>query len=140
MLPINANPGAGGARVSENSSNQPVSPTQNQAPAQAKLTVVCREFKPLVRNTLRGFAEVHIGELKLTIKDIPCHTKNGKCWVQLPAKPQVKDGELVKNDEGKVQYTPMLTWDSRAVADAFSASVVRAVRAHTPDAFDGEGP
>jgi hypothetical protein len=139
MPPTNANPGAAGARVSDNFGSSTASPSQNPAPVQAKLTVRCREFKPLVRNTLRGFAEVHIGELRLTIKDIPAHTKGGRCWAQLPSKPQVKDGNLVKNDEGKVQYIPMLAWDTRAVSDAFSDAVVRAVRELVPEAFEEGG-
>src|SRR5262245_1171749 len=119
MSPSNANPGAGGVRGKHDSQIGAASITQNQTSTQGKLTFRCREFKPLVRNTLRGFAEVHIAELRLTIKDIPVHTKNGKCWVQLPSKAQVKDGALVKNAEGKVQYIPILAWDTRAVADAF---------------------
>jgi hypothetical protein len=75
----------------------------------------------------------------LTIKDIPVHTRGERCWAQLPAKPQVKDGALVKNDEGKIQYVPMLAWDTRAVADAFSDAVVRAVRELVPEAFDDGG-
>jgi len=60
-------------------------------------------------------------------------------WAQVPAKPQVRDGALVKNDEGKVQYIAMLVWDTRAVADAFSDAVVAAVRALVPDAFEADG-
>ena len=53
----------------------------------AKLTVTCTEFRPLGRNTLTGFCNVSIAELKLEIKDIAVHEKAGKCWAQLPAKP-----------------------------------------------------
>jgi hypothetical protein len=108
-----------------------------------KLTVRCTRFKPLVRNTLRGFADVFVVELKLTICDVALHSKNGKTWAQLPAKPQVRDGVLVKGDDGKIQYVPMMQWDSRAVSDAFSAAAVAAVRELAPDAFDeaeGEPP
>jgi hypothetical protein len=103
-----------------------------------KLTVSCREFKPLVRNTLRRFAEVIIAELKLTIKDVAVHTKSNRYWAQLPSKPQIRDGALVKNDEGKVQYLPILAWDSRAVADAFSDDVIKAVRDLVPEVFEGD--
>ena len=102
----------------------------------SKLTVRCKRFKPLVRNTLRGFADVFVVELKLTICEVAVHTKNGKCWAQLPAKPQVRGGALVKGDDGKIQYVPVLSWDSRAVSDAFSAAAVRAVRELAPDAFE----
>src|SRR5262245_27979633 len=91
-----------------------------------KLTVKRREFKPLVRNTLRGFAEVNVAELRLNIKDVALHTKNGRHWAQLPAKPQIRDGTLVKDQGGKIQYFPLLSFDSRAVSDAFSSAVVNA--------------
>jgi hypothetical protein len=35
-----------------------------------KLTVTCESFHPLLRNTLRGFAEILIAELRLKIRDI----------------------------------------------------------------------
>src|SRR5262249_54975726 len=139
MPPPNANPGAGGARVHDNFESNAAANTRNPPPAQAKLTIRCREFRPLVRNTLRGFAEINIAEMKLTIRDVAMHTKNGKCWAQLPAKPQVKDGILVKDDHGKVQYVHLMHFDSRAVSDAFFDAVVRAVREHTPDAFEEGG-
>jgi hypothetical protein len=127
-------------RVEHNSPSHYAHSYTTKTPAtQSKLTVKCREFKPLIRNTLRGFAEVHIGELRLTIKDVAVHVKGGRCWAQVPAKPQVRDGALVKNDEGKVQYIAMLAWDTRAVADVFSDAVVAAVRALVPDAFEADG-
>jgi hypothetical protein len=103
-----------------------------------KLTVRCREFKPLVRHTLRGFATVHIAEMCLAVHDVAVHTKNGKRWAQLPAKPQIRDGTLVKNDDGKVQYVPVMHFDTREVADAFSAAVINAVLELAPKAFSDE--
>ena len=101
----------------------------------SKLTIQW-EFKPLVRNTLRGFAQINIAEMKLTIRDIAVATKGDRCWAQLPAKPQVKDGVLVKDaTTGKIQYVPLMAFGSRAVSDA----VVRAVRELVPEAFDHGG-
>jgi hypothetical protein len=93
----------------------------------SKFSVSCRAFRPLHRNTLRGFCEVHIDELKLSIRDVAVHAKGEARWAQLPARPQVRDGELVKDDRGKVEYVHLMHFDSRAVRDAFSAAVVRAV-------------
>jgi hypothetical protein len=101
-----------------------------------KLTITCAEFRALRRNTLRGFATVEIAEMKLTIRDVAVHEKNESRWAQLPAKPQLKDGALVKDPAtGKVAYTPVMDFASREVRDAFSAAVVRAVAARAPDAF-----
>ena len=105
----------------------------------SKFTITCREFKLVVRNTLRGFADIRIAELHLDVKDIALHKKNDSRWAQLPAKPQVKDGVLVKGDDSKVQYLHLMHFDSRAVADAFSDAVVKAVLELDPQAFDDGG-
>jgi hypothetical protein len=102
-----------------------------------KLTVTCGSFHPLVRNTLRGFAEITIAELRLTIRDVAIHQKGNARWAQLPAKPQVKDGAPVKDATGRVLYVNIMDFDSRAVRDAFSRVVVDAVLSRAPFAFDG---
>ena len=35
--------------------------------------------------------------MRLTIRDVAIHEKDEARWAQLPAKPQVKDGALVKD-------------------------------------------
>ena len=104
----------------------------------SKLTITCRGFYPLHRGTLRGFAEIRINELRLTIRDVVVHEKNGKRWAQLPAKPQVRDGELVHHEHGKIQYFHLMNFDSRAVSDAFSAAVIAALLEFAPAAFEKE--
>jgi hypothetical protein len=104
----------------------------------SKLTITCRAFHPLYRNTLRGFAEIRINELRLTIRDVAIHGKGSAPWVQLPAKPQMRDGELVHDADGKVQYFHLMSFDSRAVSDAFSAAVIRALLEFAPGAFELE--
>jgi hypothetical protein len=103
-----------------------------------KFDITCTDFKPLHRNTLRGFAQISIVELRLRIRDVAIHEKGESRWAQLPAKAQLKDGNLVKNDVGKVQYFPILEFESRAVADAFSARVINALLQFSPQAFDVE--
>ena len=96
-----------------------------------KLTVTCKSWTPRQSGTLQGFATIHIREIRLTIKDVALHAKNASRWAQLPAKPQVdQDGRVVVNGQGKRQYVTILEWDSKDVADAFSAAVVRAVDEH----------
>jgi hypothetical protein len=101
----------------------------------SKLTLVCKSFRSFEKNTLRGFAEIFIEGMQLTIKDIALHQKNNSRWAALPAKPMIKDGAVLKDGDGKAQYIPMLEFSSREVSNAFSAAVVAAVLKHTPDAF-----
>jgi hypothetical protein len=99
----------------------------------SKFSVSCCAFRPLHRNTLRGFCEIRIDELRLTIRDIAVHQRSNARWVQLPAKPQVRDGELVTDNDGKIQYVHLMSFDNRAVSDAFSALEF------APAAFEKEG-
>jgi hypothetical protein len=106
-----------------------------------KLTITCTDFRPFHRNTLRGFATIHIDELKLTIHDIAVHQHdNGSRWVSLPAKPIVdREGNVKRTGEGKLEYAKLLSFDSRAVSDAFAAAVIAALLERDAQAFDREG-
>lgn len=104
----------------------------------SKLTVHCTDFRPLRRNTLCGFAIITIAELKLTIRDVAIHQKGELRWAQLPAKPQIKDGALIKDSAGKVQYWPVLEFTSDPVRKAFSQAVIAAVLERVPGAFAEE--
>jgi hypothetical protein len=71
-------------------------------------------------------------------QNIAVHEKGDRRWAQLPAKPQLKDGRAVTDTSGKAQYVPIMSFDSRDVADAFSAAVVKAILEHEPRAFDAD--
>ena len=105
-----------------------------------KMTITCTDFRPWARNTLVGFAVVNIVELKLTIKDVAIHQKDGSRWAQLPAKPQIKDGAVVKDDAGKQQWISIMEFSSREVRDAFSAATIAAVLECTATAFEATVP
>ncbi len=102
----------------------------------SKFTITCTDFRPLHRNMLLGFAQVSVSELKLTIRDIASHQQGEARWAQVPAKPQIKDGALLKDATGKVQYVHIMDFETRAVRDAFSRAVVDAVLQRVPQAFD----
>lgn len=91
------------------------------------------EWKALNRNTLRGFAKIKLGALR--IHDVAVHTKDKRSWAQLPAKPQINaDGSARKNQDGKIQYSPLIEWETREASDRFSASVVAALEESHPGA------
>jgi hypothetical protein len=92
------------------------------------------DWRPLVKNSLRGFATVRLGK-SLKIVDIAVHCANGKRWAQMPGKPQLdKEGVARKNGDGKVQYSPVVAWLDRDTADRFSEGVVAAVEGAHPGA------
>jgi hypothetical protein len=95
------------------------------------------EWRPFIKNTLRGFATVEL-PIGLVIRDISIHDKGGKRWAGLPAKPVLDaEGRHVSNHAGHRQYCALLGWRDRDLADRFSVAVVDAVRAAHPDALDG---
>jgi hypothetical protein len=67
-----------------------------------------RSFRPLEKNTLRGFAEIELPN-GLRIREISIHTKkNGNSWVGLPGRPVI-DGEGRHHVvDGKRQYAALL--------------------------------
>jgi hypothetical protein len=103
-----------------------------------KMTVTCQDWRPLRRNTLHGFATIRIDEMHLVIHDVAIHEKDGRQWAQPPAKPQVKDGLVIKDASGKAQYVNIMEFDGREVRDAFSRAVVSAVLAREPRAFSAD--
>lgn len=54
------------------------------------MTVAVIEFRPHQKNTLRGFLTIRLTKVGLEIHDLALHQKNGKRWLQLPAKPYQK--------------------------------------------------
>jgi hypothetical protein len=101
-----------------------------------KMTLACTGFTRMRRNTLIGFCEIKVAELQLVIKDIALHEKGKSRWAALPSKPMTKGDVVLKGDDNKIRYVPILQFANREVADAFSAAAIRAVLEHSPDAFD----
>ena len=89
------------------------------------------DWRPFRRNSLLGFASVRVGAL--VIRDVTLHSSNGKRWVGLPAKPRLASGgEVMKDERGKIVYTPVLEWSRRETADRFSCAVIDEVEREHP--------
>jgi hypothetical protein len=105
-----------------------------------KLSVRVENFKRQRSNTLFGFIDLVIPELRLRIREATIHEAHGRRWVSLPSKPQVdRDGVARRDDRGKIAYSPILQFTDRAVGDAFSARAIEALLESFPDAFT-DGP
>lgn len=99
----------------------------------SSMPVAILSWRPLVRNTLRGFVSIRLGAA-MKIHDITVHRhENGRCWASFPSKPVLlPDGTAKKGDNGKALYVPILEWDSKASADRFSNSVLSALENEHP--------
>jgi|SRR6516164_619821 hypothetical protein len=99
--------------------------------AQAPLTetIVVLDWRPCVRNTLQGFAEIKVPAWGLTIDGVAIHKKEDHAWAQLPARPQIdREGNILREDDGKIKYAKVMEIDDKRKAWEFSDSVVAAVR------------
>jgi hypothetical protein len=93
-------------------------------------------FKPLVKNSLRGFGEFELSN-GLRLIDCPVLVTNGKAWVALPSKPVLdRDGRQKTDANGKAVYVPVVQWRDRNLADRFSEAAIELIRAAHPDALD----
>jgi hypothetical protein len=105
---------------------------------QARPKIRLISWKPLVKNSLRGFATIEL-PIGLKVVDCPVLVSSGKAWASLPTKPVLdRDGKHLKPD-GKPQYSAILEWKSRDLADRFSETVVELVLVEYPDALDRGG-
>ena len=103
--------------------------------AKDKFTVECVGFHSIRRNTLKGYACINISELKLKVSDVAIHQRDAQRWAQLPAKPMVRDGELVRDGPNKLRWVEILEFADPKVARGFSSLVCEAVERFEPDAF-----
>lgn len=97
------------------------------------MLVQIEDFRPMLRNTLRGFARVRLPE-GLVLHDVAVHARDAKTWASPPGRPMVgRDGQQMKDAAGKLQFVPTLSFTTRADQDAFSTAIVTAVRAAHPE-------
>jgi hypothetical protein len=97
------------------------------------MSVVIAEFRPLIKNTLRGFADVVLPLTRLCIRDVAIHQVGDRCWVNLPSRPMLnKDGSSMLNDRGKPLYFAFLRFTDEAAHLQFERAVIAALRAAHP--------
>lgn len=93
-------------------------------------------FRPVRRNTLRGFAKVQLRN-GLIIDDVYIGEKDGRSWAWLPSKMMAgRDGKPMLDKEGKTRYQPIVAWATDALQDEFSRRMSALVREKHPEAFD----
>ena len=75
-----------------------------------KLNPVVTHFRPLHRNTLRGFCNVYIVEPRLVVRDVAVHqyASGGQLGGVAGPAGVVDNGVLRLTDAGKIEYAPVL--------------------------------
>jgi hypothetical protein len=90
---------------------------------------VIEEFKPVPRNSLKGFARVRLPS-GMIFHDVAVHLSGETWWASPAAKPIAK--------AGKAEWQQIVTFVSKAKRDFFSAGVIAALRISHPEVFDDE--
>jgi hypothetical protein len=75
----------------------PAAPDRAAKPRRAVLL----SWKPLRKNTLRGFCAIEL-PVGLVIRDVGVHAQGDRRWASLPGKPQIgRDGQPIRDSTGK---------------------------------------
>ena len=94
-----------------------------------------RDWRPMLKGLLLGFAKVEMPS-GMVIGDVTILTGDRGPWASPPSKPMIgRDGTAMKDDRGKLRYSPIIEFTSKEVRDRFSAGVIEAMRATHPDVF-----
>ena len=95
------------------------------------------EWKPLARNSMRGFMTVTLPS-GMVVHDIVVHVTNGQPWAAPPSKQMIgRDGGALKDANGKGRYSPVISFADKATRDRWSDAVIAALTAAHPDALGG---
>jgi hypothetical protein len=101
-----------------------------------KLDIDVIEFKPFCSGTLRGWVDIRIRQMRMVIRAIAIHEKDGRRWAQAPSKPMIKGDTVLKGTDGKPRYSVIIEFTDRKTAKGFSDAVVAAALRFEPTAFD----
>jgi hypothetical protein len=90
-------------------------------------------FVPRRQNSLQGFAEVRLPS-GMILHDVSVHIDGARAWAMPASKAMLdKNGLALRDDRGKVRYSPVITIASKELRDRFSEAIIEAIRLSHPD-------
>jgi hypothetical protein len=96
------------------------------------------DWRPRQSGSLRGFLTTQLPS-GIILHETAIHTRNGIWWASPASKPMVsKDGTVLRGDDGKIRYSPIVSFASRERRDRFSRAVIEALRQVQPEVFAAE--
>jgi hypothetical protein len=101
--------------------------------------IVISDFKALHRNTLRAFFTAAMPS-DLVFHELALHYRDGVWWVAPASKPMLsKDGAALRDDAGKVRYSPIVSFRTKQARDHFNRVVIAALKLAHPEVFAEDG-
>lgn len=93
------------------------------------------DWRPVRRGALRGFATIALPS-GMILRDVPIFGAAAGSRAGAPAKPMIgRDGATMRDDDGKVRYSPIVEFTDRSAQDRFSRAVLDALAAAHPEAL-----
>jgi hypothetical protein len=95
------------------------------------------EFHPHTKNSLRGFLRAELSS-GLIIADVALHYNNGRFWCSPPARPwtdKATGQPVIDSSTGRARWTPLVDFTSKELRNAWSDSILAALRRTHPDAL-----
>src|SRR3954453_21221200 len=97
--------------------------------------VTILDWHPLRRNALVGFAKVELPS-GMIISGVTILAGSNGPWASPPSKPQIgRDGTVLEDQNGEVEYSPIIEFKDKATRNRFSDAVIKALRAVHPEAL-----
>jgi hypothetical protein len=107
--------------------------------AVTKFSVKVVAFQAARSNTLFGFVDVVVPEIRLQLFDMPVfQSSNGARWVNMPSRPQLdrETGAAQRDGRGRIIFVPVLGFLDAKTRQAFSDRVIEALIEFNAHAFD----
>jgi hypothetical protein len=85
----------------------------------------CVQFRPHIKNTLQGFADLELTRVGLVIRDCCWHWhENGREWISLPARPYT-------DNNGNTMWSPLVEFATGAkqAREQFQEQALAAIHA-----------
>lgn len=93
-------------------------------------------WREMRRNSLLGFAKVEFPS-GLIVSDVTILTSDRGAWASPPSKPMInKEGVALKDDNGKIKYSPIIEFASKEIRNRWSDAVIAAMRVAHPEALE----
>jgi hypothetical protein len=111
---------------------------RNEPPQRPKARLI--SWRPLHKNTLRGFAAVRFPSA-IEVFKIGIHRAGERTRASPPGEPWLDaSGAAIRDDRGKIKYTALIAFVSHGVRSRWGRAVIDALLEVYPHALDAEGP
>ena len=95
------------------------------------MPVIIDQWKARRSNTLRGFADITLPS-GMRMMEVAIHVSNGRAWASPPSKPWLKGEAVMRGDDGKIRYSPIIEFTTKELRDRWSNAVIDAIRLMDP--------